>query len=56
MKKQSVHALTALKVAGLDFMPGMKFAKFHACLVCRNRSVLSRLLLFFGCSDPVALC
>ena len=24
--------------------------------LCRNRSVLSRLSLFFGCSDPVALC
>ena len=27
--KNSVHALTTLKVAGLDFMPGMKFAKFQ---------------------------
>ena len=24
--------------------------------LCRNRSVLSRLSRFFGCSDPVALC
>ena len=24
--------------------------------LCRNRSDLSRLLLFFGCSNPVALC
>ena len=23
--------------------------------LCRNRSVLLRLLLYFGCSDPVAL-